>query len=177
MKRAGLLLSLAAAITAGIAAIAASAVRFDTSPIMPTRNAGMEVTAIYDGDDSATQFTQTLLQRPLFNSTRRPFVPAPMEPVAAPSAEMEIPQPVEEARPDIRLFGIVKIAGRSLALVSEGNQSPARWVGSGGSIGNWTLAAIGQNSITIVTASDRTQQMTVSMSDAAPMAQGNLPLE
>lgn len=168
MRYSALSLSCAATVAASIAASVASTAHFETSPITPLRNAIQVTSEVSLVSTETVQSFQILLERPLFSSTRRPFVQAkelatdtPMES----EIEPETVEVIEEAPPQIHLFGVAEMAGRPIALISEGDQSQAQWFGSGDKVGTWTLITVDRDTIAIAPTPESAQRTTISMSN------------
>lgn len=178
MRYSAVSLSCAAAVAASIAASAASTAHFETSPITPLRNEIQGTSEVSLDSTEPLQSVQILLERPLFSSTRRPFVQAEKPTTDTPmeaELESETVEVIEETPPQIHLFGIAEMAGRSIALISDGEQSQARWFGSGDKVGRWTLITVDQDTISIAPTPESAQRTTISLSDvSAPQKEQQL---
>lgn len=168
MRYSALSLLCAAAVAAIIAASVASTAHFETSPITPLRNAIQGTSEVSLDSAEPVQSVQMLLERPLFSSTRRPFVQAEKPTTDTPmeaELEPETVEVIEEAPPQIHLFGIAEMAGRSIALISAGDQSQAQWFGSGDKVGTWTLITVNRDTIAIAPTPESAQRTVISMSN------------
>jgi len=94
--------------------------------------------------------------RPLFAKNRRPWEP-PRLPPSPPKriAQPEKPVVRQVDPPDFNLIGISISAARAKALVRRNSELPPVWVSEGDAVGDWTVSAIGSQSI-IVRQADRT---------------------
>jgi hypothetical protein len=99
-----------------------------------------------------TEFRETV-QRPLFNSTRRP-VDRPKTAKAQGSTE-------SSSLPDMRLVGIVKSGSDpNRALIRAGDQANGKWVAEGETINGWKLRSVKDRSV-IVEAEGRSHELTL----------------
>ena len=128
----------------------------DTSPILPGaplsgagEQAGAGLTTPLDSK-AVTEFRETV-QRPLFNSTRRP-VDRPTT-AKAPTESSSLL--------DMRLVGIVKSGSDpSRALIRAGDQANGKWVAEGETINGWKLRSVKDRSV-IVEAEGRSHELTL----------------
>ncbi len=83
--------------------------------------------------------------RPLFSPTRRPPPPAE-QPADAASAP---PSAAAPPAPDITVSGIILGLQTRIAIVRLGGSPTATHVTVGGSVGGWTVSAIGARDVTL----------------------------
>lgn len=83
-----------------------------------------------------------LVERPLFDPSRRPAA-------AAPAVEPAAPAPATAALPIVALHGIFRHDGRPRALVRTVEGGPSTWVGVGDRLQGWTVEAIAADTITL----------------------------
>jgi hypothetical protein len=129
----------------------------DTAPILPgaplggggEQTGGGLVTPL---DGKPVSEFREIVQRPLFNSTRKP--------VDRPKAKAE--GPAEAGSPlDLRLVGIVKSGnGPARALIREGDQATGKWISEGDTFGGWKLRAVKDRSV-VVEGDGRTHELTL----------------
>ena len=87
---------------------------------------------------------QGFLGRPLFSPSRRAPPPVPEElPVAAAPAEDT------QARPEIRLVGIIRTPRENIAQLAEGDAARRHSVRLGDFLGGWAVVAISESSLTL----------------------------
>jgi hypothetical protein len=128
----------------------------ETSPILPgsqlagggEQTAGGLVTPL---DSKPVGEFREIVQRPIFNSTRRP--------VERPKTA-KTQGPVEAGSPgDLRLVGIVKPGNApARALIREGDQSTGKWISEGETFGGWKLRTVKDRSV-IVEGDGRTHEL------------------
>lgn len=112
--------------------------------------ANLELSSVAD-EAAADEF----FRRPLFLSSRRPFVPLPPaanpnEIAAAPAAPPE-PPPVPAADPStILLKGIMVDGGYREALIVTAADPTPKWHSTGSRIDGWEVAAISDNEIILL---------------------------
>lgn len=180
MKYSGLPLSGAVFLASGILAILALTVHFDTTPLASAKSM-TNASLVLGGDDERTSLaSSTLLERPLFNVTRRPFekpeqVPEP-EPMVEQETGLELIEQELARQPVFRLLGVAKINSGSIALVAEGDQGQARWLAIGDVIGDWTVSAVDRSTIILAHHSKNVAPMTVPMF-AGPPEDGEVEIE
>jgi len=118
----------------------------DTSPILPgaplggagEQTGGGLVTQL---DGRPVSEFREIVQRPLFNSTRKP--------VDRPKARVEAPAEAG-SHLDLRLVGIVKSgAGPARALIREGDQANGKWISEGDTFGAWKLRSVKDRSVVV----------------------------
>jgi len=128
----------------------------DTSPILPGtalsgggEQLGGGLVTPLDGKPVG-EFRETV-QRPLFNSTRRP---------------MERPKTAKAQGPaetgahlDLRLVGIVKTGNApARALIREGDQTTGKWISEGDTFNGWKLRSVKDRSV-VVEANGRAHEL------------------
>lgn len=130
-------------------------VSVDTSPILPgaplggvgEQPGGGLVTPL---DGRPVGEFREIVQRPLFNSTRKP--------VDRPKAKVEAPAQAG-SHLDLRLVGIVKSGnGPARALIREGDQATGKWISEGDTFGGWKLRSVKDRSV-IVEADGRAHEL------------------
>jgi hypothetical protein len=180
VKYSGLPFSGAVFLASGIFAIFASALHFDTTPLASAKNTTKASSVLRGGDERTSLSSSILLERPLFNSTRRPFekpeaVPEP-EPAVEQEMGMELVEEEPAPQPVFRLLGVAKINAGSIALVAEGDQGQARWLAIGDVIGDWTVSAVHRSTIILAHHFQNVAPMTVPMF-ARPPEDGEVEIE
>lgn len=118
----------------------------DVSPLTISRQTPRS--AVSGNQDSlppvgGVDFSETF-ERPLFNPTRRKFVPVPVEepPVAIAVATVDVPPEPETApMPPPTLLGI-SVAGATRKVLLRGENQDAQWRQSGETTAGWTIADI-----------------------------------
>jgi hypothetical protein len=150
----------------------------DTSPISPGAPLGGTGEQMSGGlvtplDSKPVDEFRETVQRPLFNSTRRP-VERPK------TAKAEQPAEVG-SHLDLRLVGIVK-AGNSpaRALIREGDQATGKWISEGDTLSGWKVRSVKDRSV-VVEADGRAHELTLQVvvrrtddqdADSEPAAKG-----
>jgi general secretion pathway protein N len=86
-----------------------------------------------------------VLDRPLFNPSRRPFKPPP---VIAPPPPLPAPEPVPEPL-DITLTGVLLSKSGRLALLKENGSGKMLRLKEGQSFEEWTLEAVGLREVVL----------------------------
>lgn len=90
-------------------------------------------------------FYQAILDRPVFEITRRPIDPeanAP-EPEHVPEPVVEAPEPTPKL-PNVSLLGVMSTGSRIQALISvDGGE--LFWLSEGENIGGWTITGAGED--------------------------------
>jgi hypothetical protein len=129
----------------------------DTSPILPgapLSGAGEPVGAglVTPLDSKPVGEFRDTVQRPLFNSTRKP--------VDRPKAKTQ--GPTEAGSPlDLRLVGIVKTGNApARALIREADQANGKWISEGEAFNGWKLRSVKDSSV-IVEADGRAHELTL----------------
>ena len=118
----------------------------DTSPILPgapLSGAGEQTGAglVTPLDSKPVGEFRETVQRPLFNSTRKP--------VDRPKAKAEGPAEAG-SHLDLRLVGIVKSGnGPARALIREGDQANGKWISEGDTFGGWKLRSVKDRSVIV----------------------------
>jgi hypothetical protein len=118
----------------------------DTSPILPGaplagagEQAGAGLVTLLDSKPVG-EFRE-IVQRPIFNSTRRP-VDRPKGKAVGPA---EAGSPL-----DLRLVGIVKTGDApARALIREGDQTTGKWIAEGDTFGGWKLRSVKDRSVIV----------------------------
>lgn len=105
-----------------------------------------------------TQITQrpavyyaAITERPVFDPSRRPYVPEAVAPEPVPEPVEEAPepsQPKELPPPELTLQGIITRDERTAALIGINGEAPS-WVAQGDPVADWTLNDIGNDWIEI----------------------------
>jgi hypothetical protein len=129
----------------------------DTSPILPgapLAGAGEQTGAglVTPLDSKPVGEFREIVQRPIFNSTRRP-VERPK------TAKAQAPVEAAGSPHDLRLVGIVKTGNApARALIREGDQSTGKWISEGETFGGWKLRSVKDRSV-IVEGDGRTHEL------------------
>lgn len=93
------------------------------------------------------------LSRPLFQRTRRPFVPEAMPVDPPPNLEETVeaapPPPVVDSS-QLMLKGVLKLPGRTQALISTANNPDGVWIELGATVDGWTVKSLDQDSVALV---------------------------
>lgn len=93
-----------------------------------------------------------ITERPVFDPSRRPYVPKVAATETAPKPAVETPKPVAQAvetpPPEVNFQGIITRDERTAALIGLNGEAPA-WVAQGDPIAGWTLSDIGNDWIEI----------------------------
>ncbi len=90
-------------------------------------------------------YYQAILDRPVFELTRRPIDPEAEipEPEPTPVVVVEAPEPAPEL-PNVSLLGVMSTGSRIQALISvDGGE--LIWLSEGESIGGWTITGAGED--------------------------------
>jgi hypothetical protein len=129
-----------AAVAAG--AYASLLLDFDTAPIRDVqREKTRDIPAIpFDARQIALSEADIVesAARPLFNASRRPFVPQPVK-VEAQKSDVKATAPVETVRRRIRLLGVNLIGITFTALVQNQDNQEVRWIRKGQAFDGWVL--------------------------------------
>lgn len=92
-----------------------------------------------------------ITERPVFDPSRRPYVPVAVAPEPVPEPVEEAPepsQPKEVPPPELTLQGIITRDERTAALIGINGEVPS-WVTQGDPVADWTLNDIGNDWIEI----------------------------
>ena len=94
-------------------------------------------------------YYQAILDRPVFEISRRPVEPDTELPEAEPEIPvMEVEDPAPEL-PNVSLLGVMSTGSRTRALISvEGNEP--LWLSEGDKIGGWTITSAGEDWLELV---------------------------
>jgi hypothetical protein len=130
----------------------------DTSPILPGaplsgagEQTGAGLTTPLDAKP-VSEFRETV-QRPLFNSTRKPVDRPKTTQVRAPTET--------GSHLDMRLVGIVKPGSApNRALIRAADQANGKWVAEGETFNGWTLRSVKDRSV-IIEAEGRSHELTL----------------
>lgn len=92
-------------------------------------------------------FYQAILDRPVFEITRRPIDPEAEElepePEPIPKPVVEVPEPAPQL-PNVSLLGVMSTGSRIQALISvDGGE--LLWLGKGDNIGGWIITGAGKD--------------------------------
>ncbi len=88
-------------------------------------------------------YYQAILDRPVFEITRRPIEPQAEAPEPEPEIIVEMPAPAPEL-PKVSLLGVMSTGSRIQALIAvEGGE--ALWLTEGEKIGGWTITGAGKD--------------------------------
>jgi hypothetical protein len=105
------------------------------------------------------QSVDAALQRPVFSPVRRPFMAKLDPPATEPVVEQPAPEPAPEEQPvapelppppQFALKGIRISPDRSSAFVTTAELPAGQWLDVGDDMAGWTLKAIENNAITMV---------------------------
>jgi hypothetical protein len=108
--------------------------------------------------EGAAGAVDEFIRRPLFLSSRRPFVPSPpaailnetmAQAIAAPAPPEPLPVPSADP-PTFFLKGIMVDGGYREALVATASDSIPKWHSTGSKIDGWEVAAISDNEIILL---------------------------
>ncbi len=88
-------------------------------------------------------YYQAILDRPVFEITRRPIEPQAQTPEPEPEVAVVAPPPAPEL-PKVSLLGVMSTGSRIQALIAvEGGE--ALWLTEGEKIGGWTITGAGKD--------------------------------
>lgn len=132
-------------------------------------------------DEEAADAMNEFSRRPLFLSSRRPFVPPPppsSNDVAAEAAAAPVPlepPPAPAADPStIFLKGIMVDGGYREALVVTATDPTPKWHSTGSKIDGWEVAAISDNEIILLNGSQEVR-LKQYVDNVSPAVAGNNP--
>ena len=112
------------------------------SGVPSTQQAQAQATRLAPSPRSDVYFN-LITERPLFEPTRRPFLPVVAEPVVEEDVEpAPVPiVPVQVPPPDAALLGVMTGGARNAALVSLQGDDP-NWLSEGDDLQGWNLGEI-----------------------------------
>jgi Tfp pilus assembly protein PilP len=85
-----------------------------------------------------------ILERPLFNSSRRPPAAVTAKPVPPAPKQVQAPFPADK----MRLVGILRSPGKPpQALVRVNLNDPGLWIAEGGMVGDWRIEHVGADKV------------------------------
>ena len=149
-------------VAAGLVNIGLNRDRSDPEPLAanaPITAAEETTVASLAPRERSDAYYQAVLDRPVFEISRRPIAPKPEEPKSAPIKEIatiEPPAPAPEL-PDVRLLGVMSSGTQSRALISVDGGDPL-WLSEGENLGGWTVNRTGEDWLEL-TAQDKTLRL------------------
>ena len=95
-------------------------------------------------DSTDAKSHEAILERPLFDSSRRPPPPVAVKPTPAPPKPVQAPFPADK----YQLVGIMHHPGSPpQALVRTSSGEPGLWIAEGSMVGDWRVEQVGEDRV------------------------------
>ena len=116
----------------------------DKIPENDLRRAPVSSLAAEAIDEPGDVYYRAILDRPLFDASRRPLDPRHQQPVVS------IPPNSEDNLPKVSLLGVMSGGSRTRVLVSIEGSKPV-WLSEGEKIGGWAIISAGKDWLELAT--------------------------